>query len=65
MLFFEPTLQDVLLSSDVHVEHRLFSVRFMCTPWPDRVKSSSNYSKYIMSVIDHMTHFLVMVAISD
>ena len=28
-------------------------------------KSSSNNSKYVMSVIDHLTRFLVVVAISD
>ena len=28
-------------------------------------KSSSNNSKYVMSVIDHLARFLVLVAISD
>ena len=48
------------------VGHRPVSRPFQCVAI-DLVeyKSSSNNSKYVMSVMDHLTRFLVLVAISD
>ena len=48
------------------VGHRPVSRPFQCVAIDFvEYKSSSNNSKYVTSVIDHLTRFLVLVAISD
>ena len=48
------------------VGHRPVARPFQCVAIDFvEYKSSSNNSKYVTSVIDHLTRFLVLVAISD